>query len=121
MNRGVNDTVCVHATCRLKPMLITGTPISDTPYTSSSPGMVRCDSCHCSSPWEGKCVLDRSIAAPSALLSRPSAQPLLPSGGWRASHHRSTGGAGIWAVLGGAAVPTASTNTSPLPLRARAR
>jgi hypothetical protein len=102
-------------------MLITGTPSREIPYTLSPPVTVRCDSCHCSSPSDGKCVLERTIAVPSETLSRPIAHPFEEIGGCRASRNRS-GGGGIAADFpGGAAEPTMSTNTMPLARSANAR
>jgi hypothetical protein len=54
------DTVCDHAMCAVWPMLMRGTPSSDPPATSISPGMVRWAWKKRSDPIHGKCGLPSS-------------------------------------------------------------
>src|SRR5262245_20128152 len=75
------SNVWVHATCELNPMLTPGEPISEAPYTSSSPGMVSWFSHKRVSPVQGRCGFATSMPRLLAECSLPSAQAFEPKAG----------------------------------------
>jgi len=74
------DTVCDQATSLLKPTLtIAPWPVL-APMTSICPGTVRCICQKRFTPIQGKCGLPSSSPLPLAVVWRPNAQALEPSG-----------------------------------------
>ena len=69
--------MCDQATPSVKPIWTPGVPSSDTPYTSSRPGMVRWHSQKRASPYQGKWGLASTMPWPEAVTSPPTAHPLL--------------------------------------------
>src|SRR5689334_11398371 len=78
VNRYDVDTVCDHAMCAVWPMLMSGTPSSEPPATSSWPGIVSWVWKKRSDPIHGKCGLPRRRPWPLVVALEPRATALEP-------------------------------------------